>query len=232
MEIVDLRAHPASELTGDGEVLIASSLSHLALAPQSENTLEVRKGPSTIYRPPETDGDEGEEEEAAARLVVGHNEPIFQLETPKQRSAVLPPSNLPAQRSTGLAFLADSSLQPGVNEHNRTAAPRNAAFPTQAVAKPTAETSRGFDMSYRAPEPERHTQQADYLRILQDRFGTPGSDRGHRYLDTDEASARNVDDSNSLENFVDADNEGYSGRHSLKSVSHSLLSMFPTQASD
>jgi hypothetical protein len=39
--------------------------------------------------------------------------------------------------------------------------------------EPTAEVFGGFDMSYQAPEPERHSQQADYLRIIQDKFGAP-----------------------------------------------------------
>lgn len=104
---------------------------------------------------------------------------------------------------------------------------RNTTLPTQVVANPRAEV-----MFHRASEPERHGQQADYLRIPQDRFGAPGPDRSHGYPDTDEASVHNVDDSNLLENFVDADNEGYSGRHSLKSVCYSLLSMLATRASD
>jgi hypothetical protein len=181
----------------------------MALAPPSGYSLEVRKGPSTRYHHSETGGDRVKEVDpvAAARAVAGHNESISQLETPKQRLAV-----------------------PEVNEHNRALAPRNATFPTQAVAKPSA----GFDMSYRAlerPEPERHSQQADHLRILQDRFGAPGSDRSHWYLDTDEASASNFDDGNFLESFVDANNEGYWGRYS-KSVCHSLLSKLFTRASD
>ena len=207
----------------------------MALAPPSEYTLEVRRGPSTGYRHFETVGDGGGDA-AAARTVTGNNEPISQLETPKQRPTVLPLPNPLAQRSTGLALLPDSSphWQSGVNKHyqsSQTLTCRNASLPTQVVANPRAEGSGGFDTSNRAPEPERHSQQADYLRILQDKFGTPGPD-GDRYLDTDEASARNVDDDNSLVNFVDANNEGYSGRHSLKSVSHSLLLMLATQASD
>lgn len=55
--------------------------------------------------------------------VAGHDEPIPELETPKQHPAVLPLSITPAQRSTGLALI------------------------TQVVANPRAE-----DMSYRAPE--------------------------------------------------------------------------------
>lgn len=221
-----MRADPASESTGGVEVLIAPSSSHMPLTPPSEYTLEVR-GPSTRYRHPETGGDGREEEErtAGARTVAGHKESISELETPKQRPTVLPLSNLPAQCNTGLVLLTDSSPQSGVNEHNRTLAPRNVTLPTQVVAIPRAEVSGGFDMSHRAPEPERHSQQADYLRILQGKFGAPGPDHGHWYLDTDEASVRNVDDDNSLEIFVNADNESYSGRHSLKSVSHSLLPM-------
>jgi hypothetical protein len=209
---------------GGGEVLITSSSSHIALAPPSEYTLEVLEGSSTRCRHSETAGDgEEEEEEApnAARTVAGHDEPISEPETRKQRHAVLPASNPPAQRNAGLALLTDSSPHLEVNKHNRTLAPRNATF-TQAVAHPTVKVSGGFDVSYRAPGPEWQSQQADYHRILQDKFDASGPRRGHRYSDTDEASTHNVDDGNSLPNLVDADNESnesYSGRHSLKSVS-------------
>ncbi|KAF8477678.1 hypothetical protein DFH94DRAFT_802855 [Russula ochroleuca] len=64
-----------------------------------------------------------------------------------------------------------------------------------------------------------------------DKFGAPGPDRGHSYSDKDENSSRDVEDGNSLENFVDAGNEGYNGRHSLKSASHRLLSTLATRAS-
>jgi hypothetical protein len=86
-------------------------------------------------------------------------------------------------------------------------------------------------MSYRAPERRGHSQRVDYLRIMQDKFGAPGPDRGHSYSDKDENSSRDVEDGNSLENFVDAGNEGYNGRHSLKSASHRLLSTLATRAS-
>jgi hypothetical protein len=97
--------------------------------------------------------------------------------------------------------------------------------PTQAVANPTAEVSEGFDVFYRAPEPTLNSEQADYLLILQDKFGTPGPSRGHWYLNTDDASARNGEDGNYLENFADTDNDSYNDRRSLKSASHSLLSI-------
>jgi hypothetical protein len=78
------------------------------------------------------------------------------------------------------------------------------------VANYTAEVSEGIDMP---------SQQADYLRILQDKFGTPGPNHGHLYSDTDDDTMRNVEDGNCPENFVDDDNESYNGQRSLKSVS-------------
>jgi hypothetical protein len=251
LEIVDLRGHTTSGST-DGEGLIVSSSQRrvLILVPPSEDTLEVPEGSSSRYPQSEADSDveEGEGVADAARTVAGNDDPIPESpKTPKLRPAAMPPSQPPGRRSpvsprsklpsvdvsNGLGLFIDTSLRPEAREDNRIPAPRNATS-TQAVTNPTAGASEGLDMSYRAPEhrgQSGHSQRVDYLRILQDKFGVPRPDRGHSYSDKDENSSRNVEDGNSLENFVDAGNEGYNGRHSLKSASHRLLSMLATQAS-
>jgi hypothetical protein len=202
----------------DGEGLIASSSRPMALTPPSEDTHKVFKGSSSRYRHSEAagDGEKKAETADAARTVARQDEPISELETPEQRPTVLPPSNPPAQSGTGLALFTDASLQPEESEHNRTLALQNATSPTQTVANYTAEVSDGLDMP---------SQQADYLRILHDKFGTPGPNHGHLYSDTDDDTMRNVEDGNCPENFVDDNNESNIGRRSLKSVSYCLLSM-------
>ena len=77
-------------------------------------------------------------------------------------------------------------------------------------------------MLHRTPESQLHGQQLDYLRILQDKFGTSGPDRGHRYSCTDDASVCN-EEGNYRKSFVDPDNESYSVRCSVKTASYSLL---------
>ena len=213
---------------------IASSSWRRGLAPPSKDIVEVSKGSSPRDRPSEgaSLGEEDKEEAAsAARTAAGNDEPqaISELETPKQNHAALSPSNPPAQRSAGPALLTETALQPAVGQHNQNLAPRNATASDQAVANPTVEVSEGFDMLDH--EPERHREQADYLRILQDKFGTPRPNGGHRYSFTDDTSLNNGGCGNILENLIDPDNESYDGRHSLKSVS-SPQSMLATQASD
>ena len=228
-----MRGQTTSESTnGDGS--IASSSRRRALAPPPKDTVEVSKGPPSRYRNPEAVSlkEEKKEEAAdAARTVAGNDEPqaISEPETPKQNHAALPPSNPPSQRSAGPALLTETALQPAAGQHNQNSAPRNATSTTQAVANPRVEVSEGFDMLDH--EPERHSEQADYLRILRDKFGTPRPNGGHRYSFTDDTSLNNGGCGNILEKFIDPDNESYDGRHSLKSVS-SLQSMLATQASD
>jgi hypothetical protein len=85
-------------------------------------------------------------------------------------------------------------------------------------------------MLHRTPGSQLHVQQPDYLRILQDKFGTPRPNRGHRYSFTDDNSTRNEEDRDYPESFVDPDNESCNVRCSVKTASHSLLSMLATQA--
>ncbi len=107
----------------------------------------------------------------------------------------------PKQHPAALPPLfTDMSLQLEISEHGR----------TPAYQSYTPSNS----------EPERLNQQPDYLRILQDKFGGPGRDHGHRYSNTEDASARN---SNFLESSVNTDNKSYSGRRSLETASHCLL---------
>jgi hypothetical protein len=80
-------------------------------------------------------------------------------------------------------------------------------------------------MRHRTPESQFHGQQLDYLRILEDKFGTPGPDRGHRNSCTDDASACNEGDGNFRKSFVNPDNESYNVRCSVKTASYNLLSM-------
>ena len=238
----------------DDEGLIVPSSPRRALAPSSEDTLGTVKESSPRNRHSEVAGGREEKEEVAdaARTVAGNNkQPLDRAgaeppKTPKLRPAALPPSQSPVRCSpvlpkskllsvgvsTGLGLFTDTSLQPEGSEHNRNLTSQNATASTHAVPIPAAKVSGGLGMSYGAPELRRHNQQADYLRILQDKFDAPGPDRGHSYSENDEAGARNVEDGNSLEKFADACNEGYDGRHSLKSASHRLLSMLSTQASD
>jgi hypothetical protein len=85
-------------------------------------------------------------------------------------------------------------------------------------------------MPHRAPESQFHGEQLDYLRILQDKFGTPGPDRGHRYSCSDEASACNEEDGNNYrKSFVD-DNESYNSRCSGKTASYNLLPILAVRA--
>ena len=233
MEIVDLRGQTTLEsINGDGS--IASSSRLRALAPPPKDTVEVSKGFSSRYRYPEAAGlrEEKKEEAAdAARTVAGNDEPqaISELETPKQNHTALPSSNPPSQRSAEPALLTGADLQPAVGQHDQNLAPRNATSTTQAVANPRVEVSEGFDMLDN--EPERHSEQADYLRILRDKFGTPRPNGGNRYSFIDDTSLNNGGSGNILEKFFDPDNESYDGRHSLKSVS-SPQSMLAAQASD
>jgi hypothetical protein len=85
-------------------------------------------------------------------------------------------------------------------------------------------------MLHSPPESQLHDQQPEYLRILEDKFGTPRPDRGHRYSFTDYNSSRNEEDRDYLESFVDPDNESCNVRCSIKTASHSLLSMLARQA--
>ena len=87
-------------------------------------------------------------------------------------------------------------------------------------------------MLHHTPESQFHGQQLDYLRILQDKFGTPGPDRGHRYSYTDNASACNEGDGNYRKSFFDPDNESYSARCSVKTASYNFLSMLAIGAFD
>jgi hypothetical protein len=80
-------------------------------------------------------------------------------------------------------------------------------------------------MRHRTFESQFHGQQHDYLRILEDKFGTPGPDRGRRYPRTDNASACNEGDGNYRKSLVNPDNESYSVRCSVKTASCNLLSM-------
>ena len=77
-------------------------------------------------------------------------------------------------------------------------------------------------MLHLSPESQLYDQQPEYLRILQDRFGTPRPERGHRYSFRDDTSARNQGDGDYQESIVGPDNEScISG----KTVSHNLLLM-------
>jgi hypothetical protein len=80
-------------------------------------------------------------------------------------------------------------------------------------------------MLHRTPESQLHGQQLDYLRILQDKFGTPGPDRGDRHSCTDDASACNEEGGKYRERFVNPDNESYNVRCSVKTASYYLLSI-------
>jgi hypothetical protein len=97
---------------------------------------------------------------------------------------------------------------------------------------PTPEVFEGFGMLRRPPGSQWHDQQPEYLRILQDKFGTPRPDRGHGCSFTDYNSSRKEVDGNYQESFVDPDNESRNGRCSVKTASHSLLLTLATQAPD
>jgi hypothetical protein len=80
-------------------------------------------------------------------------------------------------------------------------------------------------MRHRTFESQFHGQQPEYLRILEDKFGTPGPDRGRRYSRTDNASSCNEGDGKYRKSFVNPDNESYNVRCSVKTASYNLLSM-------
>ncbi len=84
-------------------------------------------------------------------------------------------------------------------------------------------------MDHHTPESRLHSQELDYRRILQNKFGTPGPsrDHGHRYSHTDDASTWNEGDS-----FVDPDDESRNGRRSVDTASYNLLSMLAVPALD
>jgi hypothetical protein len=123
-----LREHTASEST---DVSFALPSRRGAVALPSADTLEVIEGPLSRYRHSKAGHDgEGEEEVAHfARTAGGHDEPISEPETPKQRHAVLHPTKTPAQRSNvshwstlpsvnhsdGLALPTDTSMQSEVS---------------------------------------------------------------------------------------------------------------------
>jgi hypothetical protein len=83
-------------------------------------------------------------------------------------------------------------------------------------------------MLHLTPESQLHGLQLDYLRVLQDKFGTSS----HRYSCADEASLRNEEDENCRKSFADPGNERYSVQCSEKSASHNLLSMLAVGAFD
>jgi hypothetical protein len=86
-------------------------------------------------------------------------------------------------------------------------------------------------MLHRLPESQLRDQQPEYLPILQDKFGTARPNRGHGYSFADCNSSRNDEgDGDYQESFVDPDNESRNGQCSVKTASHSLLSMLATQA--
>lgn len=88
-------------------------------------------------------------------------------------------------------------------------------------------------MLHRPPEPQLHNQQPEYLRILQDKFGTPRSDRGQVYLFRDDTnSVRDEESGNYRKSFADPENESCNDRCSVKTVSHGLLLTSTTQAPD
>lgn len=139
---MDLRKYTAPEST-DG--LIALLPRRRAVARPSEDTLGVVKGslPQNIHFKAGHD-EEGEEEVRvahAARTAGGHDEPISQPETPKQRPAIMHPEKTPAQchnashkftlplanHSEDLALPSDasSSMQSEVSEPSRVVILRN-----------------------------------------------------------------------------------------------------------
>jgi hypothetical protein len=137
-----LREDTTSEST-DGLIALPSRPSLRAVALPSEDTLKVVKGSLSRYRHSEAGHDgEGEEEEVAHVPRTpggGHDEPISEPETPKQRPAALHPTETPAQHnnvshkpmlpsvnhSDGLALPTDTSMQSEVSEPNRTVPLRN-----------------------------------------------------------------------------------------------------------
>ena len=220
LTVVDLRAHTTLKST-NGESSIAPPSQSRALDPPSKDTVDVFKGSLSRHRPSEgaSLGEEEKEEAASAARTVARNDGhISELEASEQHHAASPPPNPPARRSAGLT---ETSLQPLGGKYNRTLAPRNATSAAQAVAKPTVEISEDLDRLDRVHGPGLRSQQAEYLHTLQDRFGTPGPDRGQRYSYTDDTSINNGGYGNFLRNVVDPDNESYNSQHSLKSVSQS-----------
>jgi hypothetical protein len=144
LEIVDLREHTASE-SESTDSLIVLSPRRRAVALPFEDSLEVVEGSLSRYRHSKAGhGGEGEEEEVAhaARTAGGHDEPIPEQETPKQRPTALQPNKTPAQRrnvshkptlpsvnhSDGLSLPTDSSIQSEVSEPNRIVPIRNATY--------------------------------------------------------------------------------------------------------
>jgi len=87
-------------------------------------------------------------------------------------------------------------------------------------------------MLRRPPESQLHDQRPEYLRILQDKFGTPRPDRDHRHLYGDDNSTHNEGDGDYQKGFFCPDNESCNGRRSVKTASHSLLWTLATRASD
>ena len=87
-------------------------------------------------------------------------------------------------------------------------------------------------MLHRPAESQWHDQQPEYLRILQDKFGTPRPDRGQGYSFTDYASACSEGDGYYRESFVDPDNESYNVRCSVKTASYYLLLILAVRALD
>jgi hypothetical protein len=104
-----LREYIASEST-DG--LIALPSRRRAIALPSEDTLEIVEGSRHSEARHDGEGEEGEVAHAA-RTVDGHNEPISEPETPKQRLTTLHPTITPARRSN----VPHTSTLPSVN-HN------------------------------------------------------------------------------------------------------------------
>jgi len=150
---------------------------------------------------------------------------------PSENTAALHPANAPAQhsnvsewsvteptqlvswaRATGDSW-AGAALSTDTSTQSR----------SEAAANPTPEVIEAFDMLHLPPESPLPDQQPEYLRVLQDKFGTPRPDCGHRYSFTDYNSTRNEVDGDYQESFVDPDNESCNGRCSVKTVSKGSL---------
>lgn len=215
LEIIDLREHAAWGSMG----FDALPSRRRTVALLSEYTLQAIGASLSRYRRSKAGHHREGEVAHVARMAGGHDEPISEPETLKQRPAAPHPTTTktPAQRSK----VSYKFTLPSVNHNDGLPLPSDTSMQSGATANLTPEVLEGFDTLRRPPESQLHGQQY-YLRILQDKFGTPRPDRGHSYSFIDDNSSRHEEDGDYRESFVDPDNESYNVRCSGKTVSKEL----------
>ena len=165
-------------------------------------------------------------EDAAATVVLGHEEPIPEPKTPEARPAVLPPSTPPAKRSPVTARPelppVDTSAKPApfadatprASEDAPGPAPTVPISPVKAVAHAAAVASMGPDIHRKEPKKvaasKPHGQRSNRQRNRREKSGVPALDRDLSDAN-DEDDVRTERDDDDDWDFIEADGEDRNG---------------------